>query len=136
LTEDVAAGVANPATISVYTRSGPIEHDTAMPKPKPHWQPAPFAMVAHANACVSAHENACVYTHVGDSHHQAGVISAQDWQALREGMIRTMRTELVQQIWRDMKHAYNEDFRAMVDAALEDYRRNEADQSSAADPGN
>ena len=54
------------------------------------------------------------------SHFVAGVISQQDWVALRVSMVRTLRTELAREIWSTLKQSYNEDFRAVVGAALEE----------------
>ena len=54
------------------------------------------------------------------SHFTAGVVSQQDWAALRVSMVRTLRTDLARGIWSKLKHSYNEDFRTAVDTALEE----------------
>ena len=59
------------------------------------------------------------------SHHTAGMLSDMDWKAIRAGMIRTLRTELAQEIWAGIRHAYNEDFQTVVDTAIRSDKNDE-----------
>ena len=52
------------------------------------------------------------------SHYQSSVLSDKDWEALAEGLKRTLRTDVSLGMWDGMKDSYNADFRDQVDNAL------------------
>jgi phosphoketolase len=68
----------------------------------------------HADATMRQFENFF-------SQYQAGVVSEKDWEALRQGMIRTLRADRPREIWSNLKPTYNEEFAAAVDAALNEH---------------
>ena len=68
----------------------------------------------HADASMRQFENAY-------SHYRAGMLSEEDWQAQRRSIIVTLRTPLAREMWSGLKHTYNQDFCAAVDAALKQY---------------
>jgi len=67
----------------------------------------------HADATMRQFEN--FY-----AHYTAGILPEKDWQAQRASLVRTLRADVSREMWSTMKHTYNEDFRAAVDAALEE----------------